>query len=78
MPLLSRLIRVFLLTIIDPPLGRSMRVAYNDEDDRAVTYCAVMCNFINKHTHIDDGRLLGYVQFNKYTLTNTHSHTHTS
>ena len=50
--------------------------------------CAVMCNLINTHTHThtqsmrvakndedDKAGLRGYVQFNKYSLSHTHTHT---
>ena len=42
-------IEVFVTSIIDPPLGGSMRVAYNDSDDRAGLRGYVQ---LNKYTYI--------------------------
>ena len=40
---------VFITSIIDPPLGGSIRVAYNTR--MTGSDCAVLCNWINTHTH---------------------------
>ena len=40
---LSRLIRVVVISIIDPPLGESVRVAQNDR--------AGLRGYVNKYTH---------------------------
>ena len=46
----SRLMRDFVMRIIDPPSRGPMRVAYNGKVDRGPD-CAVMCNLINTHTN---------------------------
>ena len=39
--------RTHVISIIDPPKGGSIRMAYNVKDDRAG-----LCNLINTHTHV--------------------------
>ena len=48
---MCRVLSEVFVSIIDPPLRGSMRVACNDYNRMTGADCAVMCNLINTHTH---------------------------